>query len=170
MVPQRILIIGISGAGKSTLARMLGERFQLPITHLDNLAHEPGWIPKDDVAIKTSLAALAAQPRWVTDGNYHRLSASLRARADWFIFLDYSTPYAICQVVKRFLSHHLKLRQRPDLAPGFQEELSWSFLRWVWRWRRDSRPKWVNELAQHPAEKVHIFTSRGALMRWVNSL
>jgi adenylate kinase family enzyme len=33
--PKRIAIIGCCGAGKSTLARILGEKLNLPVIHLD---------------------------------------------------------------------------------------------------------------------------------------
>ena len=34
---HKVLIVGCGGAGKSTLARAMGERFGLPIVHLDRL-------------------------------------------------------------------------------------------------------------------------------------
>ncbi|MCA3244435.1 MAG: AAA family ATPase [Alphaproteobacteria bacterium] len=170
MQPQRIFIVGTSGAGKSTLAQMLGKRFQLPVIHLDNLAHEPGWILKNETAIAASFHELAEQPRWVVDGVYFTLATTLRQRADWLIFLDYGTLFSLRQVIQRHLLHRLKLRTRADLAPGFEERLTWDFLFWVWRWRRDKRQRWVDELAQYPAEKVLCFTSRRELMRWFKQL
>ncbi|MHA0035162.1 hypothetical protein [Deinococcus sp. PESE-13] len=41
---QRLLMVGTPGAGQSTLAKKLAERTGLPLTHLDELSWDPGWV------------------------------------------------------------------------------------------------------------------------------
>jgi len=40
---MKIAVIGYSGAGKSTLARVLGERFGIPVLHFDTVQFTPNW-------------------------------------------------------------------------------------------------------------------------------
>lgn len=167
---QRILILGMSGAGKSTLARTLGKQFQLPVTHLDNLAHHPGWTMKTDATIRQSFAKVAAQKSWVADGNFFRLSRPLRQRAQLIIFLDFGTLYCLGQILRRYLLHRFGLQRRKDLAPGLDDAISWPFLQWVWRWRRDNRQKWWDELAKYPPQQVKIFRNRRQVKRWLGQL
>ncbi len=43
---QRVVVLGPSGSGKSTLARKLGDRIGVPVFHLDQAYHRPGWQPQ----------------------------------------------------------------------------------------------------------------------------
>ncbi len=43
---KKILIIGCGGSGKSTLARQMGEKFALPVVHLDKIYWLPNWVKK----------------------------------------------------------------------------------------------------------------------------
>jgi adenylate kinase family enzyme len=170
MIPKRILVLGMSGAGKSTLAHKLGLKFNLPVTHLDNMAHHPGWTMKTDTTIRRSFQVLANQPKWVANGNYFRLSTTLRKRAELIIFLDFGTLYCLQQILRRYVLHKLGLQRRKDLAAGFDDAITWPFLQWVWRWRRDNRRKWAEELKNYPSQRVKIFTTRRDLNRWLKSL
>ena len=42
---NRISIVGGSGTGKSTLAKMLSQKFNLPVVHLDSINYLPNWEP-----------------------------------------------------------------------------------------------------------------------------
>lgn len=41
---MKIAILGTSGSGKSTLAKRLGERYGLPVLHMDTVHFLPGWV------------------------------------------------------------------------------------------------------------------------------
>ncbi|MEP2829982.1 AAA family ATPase [Parvibaculum sp.] len=67
---QRILLIGSPGSGKSTLARALGRRFGLPVTHLDRLWWQPGWVELGAGKFRPLVEEAVAKDKWVIDGNY----------------------------------------------------------------------------------------------------
>ncbi|MFS0491278.1 hypothetical protein [Leadbetterella byssophila] len=52
---ERICIIGPSSSGKSTLAQALGEKFDLKVCFLDQMAHVPGtqWKRREDAEFRS---------------------------------------------------------------------------------------------------------------------
>ena len=40
------MIVGQPGSGKSTLARLMGEKTDLPVIHVDRIHHLPGWVER----------------------------------------------------------------------------------------------------------------------------
>ncbi|WP_218106970.1 hypothetical protein [Micromonospora haikouensis] len=112
---RRILVVGSSGAGKSTLARAVAGRLDLPLVHLDRHYWRPGWIAPDHAVWRTTVAALAAEPAWVMDGNYGS-SLDLRLpRADLLVLVDLPWPLCLARVVRRRWAR--RSSGRPDLPP-----------------------------------------------------
>lgn len=64
------MILGPPGAGKSTLARLLAEKWKLPVFHLDKIYWKPNWIPSEITEFKERCLKLAQDEYWVMDGNY----------------------------------------------------------------------------------------------------
>lgn len=153
---QRILVIGSGGAGKSTLARRLGERLVLPVIHLDACYWRAGWVetPKDEWG--ATVATLAAEPRWVMDGNYGgTLEPRVRA-ADTIVFLDLPRVLCAWRVLRRWRTYHG--RTRPDMADGCPEQMSLEFLQWIWTYPATRRPGVLRLLESVRDEKrvVHL--------------
>lgn len=141
---QRILIIGCGGAGKSTLAKQLGEQLSLPVHHLDRLYWRPGWTPAPADEWRRVQQSLCNTPRWIIEGNYGSTMDLRLAACDTVIFLDYPRRVCLWRVIKRFLIY--RGRARPDMTEGCPERLTWEFLRWIWRYRREYRPKILAKL------------------------
>ncbi|NBV54692.1 MAG: hypothetical protein EBR79_03155 [Proteobacteria bacterium] len=169
VAPQRIVIMGMSGAGKSTLAAAVGERLGVPYYHLDNIYHLPGWVARPEDEVRREFTALAEQEKWVVDGNFFRLTGSFRQRADVLVFLDYPRWYCMAQVLLRFVRHHSGWQRRVDLAAGFEEKFSFSFLWWVWNWQSTNRPRWLAELENFRRKCVRL-RSRKETARWLETL
>jgi adenylate kinase family enzyme len=133
---QRIVILGNGGSGKSTLARLLGERLNLPIVHLDKLFWEPDWAEPDAEQFRDRVREAVAGDTWVCEGNYARRTFDLRLpRADLVIWLD--TPRLTC--FRRVLLRTLGNQPRPDRADGCEERLDIEFLKFVWTFDRGYR-------------------------------
>ncbi len=156
--PQRIVILGRSGGGKSTLARALGARLDLPVIHIDSLFWKPGWTTGPREEFRRDLAAALAGDRWITDGNFSNSFDLRLPRADLIIWIEQPRLLCIRRALMRVARHYG--RARPDLAPGCPERLDWEFLRYIWNFDRDIRPKIMAGIAEYGAG-VEVMTLRG---------
>ena len=52
---RRVMVMGPCGSGKSTLARRIGGLLDLPVTHMDQLRHGPGWVERSQVVFEADL-------------------------------------------------------------------------------------------------------------------
>ncbi|MFJ1538587.1 hypothetical protein ACIODS_08605 [Micromonospora chalcea] len=98
---RRILVVGASGAGKSTLAGDLARRLDLPLIHLDRHYWRPGWTAPTADGFRAEVAALAARPAWVMDGNYASTLDSRLPRADLLVLCDTSRTRCLIRIVRR---------------------------------------------------------------------
>lgn len=168
---RRIVILGSAGSGKSTLARLIGVRLGLPVVHLDTLFWEPGWVQPEDEAFRARVAGAIAGDAWITEGNYSRQTFDLRLpRADRVIWLE--VPRLVC--VWRVLLRGLRGGRRPDLPEGCDETLDRAyldFLRYVWNFNRDVRPRIATELqARGPDVPVTRLRGRADIAAFLASL
>jgi adenylate kinase family enzyme len=113
---NRIMVVGNAGAGKSTLTRRLGGKLALPVIHLDSYFWRPGWQIPDAQAWRQRLAALAALPAWVMDGNYINTFDIRMPRADGLVWLDHPRGICMRRVLMRTITGYG--RTRSDLAEG----------------------------------------------------
>jgi adenylate kinase family enzyme len=133
----RVAVIGSGGAGKSAFAAELGRRLGVEVIHLDRLYWRPGWVPTPREEWRALQRDLVARPDWIIDGNYGATLDLRLAVADVVVFLDVPPPVAVAGILKRWL----RQRGRCVQAPGCPEHFDAEFLRWAWRYRRDSRPR-----------------------------
>lgn len=144
---NRVLIVGCSGAGKTSLALKLGALVGLPIVHLDREFWQPGWAEPSMAVWRHNVEELAAQPRWIMDGEY-RNSLDLRMpRADTIIFLDMPRWLSLTRVARRTVRTFGKTRR--DMAPGCQERFDWAFLKYIWNYQHKVRPRLCAKLAEY---------------------
>ena len=155
---MKIAILGFSGCGKSTLARLLGEKHQLPVLHLDSVHFEAGWVEKErSVELAEVQAFLDSHDGWVIDGNYSNLEQQRRlAEADQIILLELNRFICLWRVLKRWLSY--RGSTRPDMAADCNEKIDGEFLRWVLFIGRNAKKKAMyNSIAQsYPHKCIRI--------------
>ena len=165
----RVLVIGSGGAGKSTLARRLAERTGLPAVHLDRLYWRPGWESTPPEEWDGTVARLAAEPRWIMDGNYGRTLGPRLAAADTVVLLDYPRLLCLWRATRRWLTY--RGRTRADMAPGCDEQLSLEFVRWIWSYpRRGRRTALARIAAADPAPRLVVLRSPAEAERWLASV
>ena len=152
---RRVAVVGPGGAGKSTFARELGRRLDLPVVHLDEHFWKPGWTPTPRAQWRALQAELLAGDRWVADGNYGATFDVRFERADTVIVL--APPRLVC--VAGALRRSVGSRGRAIQAPGCRERIDLGFLRWIWRYRADSRPRLDAALDRH-RERLRVVELR----------
>jgi adenylate kinase family enzyme len=144
---NRIIVLGSSGSGKSTLSRRIGELLDMEVIHLDSYYWQPNWVATPEAEWKAKVAELLERDRWVMDGNYQS-SLELRVGyADTLIFIDQSRWVCLWRCIKRFATY--RGENRPELAEGCNEKIDLDFLKWIWNYPRDVKPKIKSLLEQH---------------------
>jgi adenylate kinase family enzyme len=136
---QRVLVMGSSGSGKSTFARQLANRTGLPFVSLDALYWQPGWQPSEPEPFGLRVKEAACAPRWVMDGNYTKFGELRRERADTVIWFDLPRYVCMSGIMTRIIGSYGRVR--PEMAPGCPERIDFEFLRYVWTYRQQQRPK-----------------------------
>jgi len=151
---DRILVFGRGGAGKSVFARALGARVGAEVIELDRLFWSDSLEPLTAEAWAERQASLAAEPRWVMDGDlgpYDVLEPRLR-RADTVAVLDLPLWLCVWRAWRRG-------RERSD------------FWAWTLRWRRACQPKGLRAVGDTaPEADLVVLTDRGAVERWLSNL
>ena len=129
-IMQRVLVIGISGAGKSTFSRALAARTGLPLIHLDQHFHQPGWTMPPRAVWRATVADLTQREAWVMDGNYGSTFDLRMPRADTLIWFEHPRLRCIRRALSRVIVYRGQVR--PDMAPGCPERLDLEFIRYIW--------------------------------------
>ena len=163
---KRVLLVGCGGAGKSTMARAMGERFSLPVVHLDRLWWLPGWehISREEFDEKLSIEL--KKPEWIIEGNYSRTFAMRLKSADFCILLDLDTAACLKSAYARWETY--RGRSRPDMTEGCEERVDPEFEQWILDFKRDVFPGMLEILNEGGVEH-RIFTSREEAYAWLDS-
>jgi adenylate kinase family enzyme len=152
---QRVAIVGPGGAGKTTFARQLGECTQLPVIHLDEHYWKPGWEPTPRDEWRAKQEQLLAADKWIVDGNYGGTLETRLPRADTVIVFAIARTRCVARAFLRSVRH----RGRAIQAEGCPERVDREFLRWIWRFPRDSKPRLDVALHEH-AQHAQVVTFR----------
>lgn len=149
---HRVLILGSPGAGKSTFAKKLAAQPGLPLTHLDDLYWETGWVNVQREVWLGRLQEALDGENWIIDGNYGSTLEIRAARADTVIFLV--PPREIC--TWRMLWRELS-GKHPHIS-GLKPRLpEWEFVRYTWAF-----PSKVNRMLEVLAQNqpLQVFLIR----------
>jgi len=150
---ERILVLGSSGSGKSIFAQQLGEKLEIEVIHLDSYYWKPNWTATPDQEWEEKISRLLEKDLWVMDGNYPS-SLPLRMKyADTIIFLDFGSLKCLWRCVRRYFKY--KGMNRPELASGCNEKIDKDFLKWIWYYPRDIKPKIV-DMVRNAKDKTII--------------
>ena len=145
---QRIAVIGCGGAGKTFIATRLATKHGLPLIHADELVYR-GGVLQPEAQWQAELNARTDEDAWVIDAMKLSILEYRVARADTVVFLD--LPRRSC---------YLGLGQRGKWR---RDIVNPQFLRWIWRFPRDVRPRVFEILQRHSGTTyVVVLKSRRA--------
>jgi adenylate kinase family enzyme len=166
---RRALVIGSGGAGKSTLAARLAERTGLPLIHLDALYWSAGWTEPSKEEWAHKVGELTSGAQWIMDGNYGGTLDRRLAACDTAIFLDLPRILCLWRVLSRRVRFHG--RARPDMLEGCPERLTWQFIRWIWSYPVERRPKILQRLSSlRPDQRAIILRSTPEVEDFLRSI
>jgi adenylate kinase family enzyme len=161
---DRIAIIGCGGSGKSHLARTLGSALGITPAHLDGLYYDQNWKPLDQERFAELQRDLAAEPRWIIDGNYASTLPIRLQAADTVIFLDLPGWVCLWGVLQRRLRHGGGQHQ----AIGVYDRITWDFIRYILGYRKKMAPRVRALIASHAGHaQVTALRSRAAARRYL---
>lgn len=167
---MKIAVIGYSGAGKSTLARALGERYGIPVLHVDQVYWAPGWQERDREEANRIVHEFMEKPQWIIDGNYTKFEYERRlAETDEIIFLEFHCLTCFFRAWKRFLQY--RGQTRVDMGEGCLEKMDLEFMQWLlWKGRKRQKEKWLEAGLNKYLEKVTILKSQREIDRYLEGL
>ena len=160
---KRISIIGGSGTGKTTLSNSLGKVLNIPVCHLDGFCYFENWEMRDKKERDNLILEKISEDRWIIDGTYNTTLETRLKRSDLIIYLDYSTFAQLKGVFKRFFKNHGKEKEE---IPGCKERMVPDFFWFVVKWRKNKRPKTIQQLESVDKEKLLVFKNRKELNKW----
>ncbi|MDV4149290.1 DNA topology modulation protein [Clostridium sp. AL.422] len=165
---DRVIIIGCGGSGKSTLSRVLSEKTNLPVVHLDKLFWREGWVNISREEFKILLREELKKDKWIIDGNYDSTIKERLNRCDTVIYLDYPRRTCLFGVVKRFITNYGKVR--PDMTEGCPEKIHLEFIKWIWNFNKVHRDKFYKILKEEKGKEIYIFRNRKECNEFIKKL
>jgi adenylate kinase family enzyme len=166
---QKILILGSGGAGKSTLARELEKILNIEIIHLDALYWRVGWVETAKDKWQIIIQDLIQHESWIMDGNYTNTLDLRLSVADTGIFLDFPRLLCLFRVIQRRWQYAGK--SRPDMASGCPERLTWEFLKYIWAYPVNRRPKILERLSKlQQNQQVFILRNRQEVREFLQNI
>lgn len=122
---QRIVVVGTSGSGKTTTASRIAQRLGIHHVELDALHWEPDWTPAPLDVFRERVARALNGDAWAVDGNYSKVRDIVWSRTDTVVWLDYTLPVIMGQLVWRTLR---RVFTREELWSGNRESLRTTLL------------------------------------------
>lgn len=157
---MRVSVVGSSGSGKTTLGKALAARLDVPYVELDSIFHQQNWTGLPDDEFRARVSEVVAAESWVVDGNYGVVRPIVLERATTVVWLDYSRPRVMQQVIRRSVSRAVTRR---ELWNGNRED----FREWIradhpirWAWTHHARKRVEYEARYREPQLAHLDVNR----------
>ena len=98
--PRRVLVVGNRGSGRGNIAKLISERFSLPLIEIER--EQAAFAKSDEAAAwRDHVRRLAEGAEWVMTGNDITTFDLRVPRADWFIWVDLPISTCALAVLRR---------------------------------------------------------------------
>lgn len=168
---KRILIIGNAGSGKTTFAKVLAEKTNLPLIHLDKLFWCGEWEHLSREEFDDVLQKELDKPEWIIDGNFSRTLPHRLEYADTVFYFDLPTITCLWGSTVRVIKNYGKTRD--DMGgncPEYFDKQKASLYKAIFSFNRTHRKKYRKLLGEQNNKNVVIFKSRKQAYSYLNSL
>jgi adenylate kinase family enzyme len=173
-VTLRVSVVGSSGAGKTTTGKAIATRLAIPFVELDSIFHQPGWTELPAEEFQARVRDAVSGDAWVVDGNYAVVRPIVLERATTVVWLDYSRPRVMQQVIRRSVTRGLTRR---ELWNGNREDpRDWLAaehpIRWAWTHHARKRDEYEARYGSPELAHldVHRFRAPRETRMWLESL
>lgn len=166
---MKIFITGSVGSGKTTLARLVGERFSLPVWELDSVVYcvddsQTGNHKRPPEERDALFAEAMAAPDWVMEDAGRSLFESAWRAADQLVLLEPSPLVRDFRILRRWIRQRTG-KEMCNYRPN------WEMLRMMFRWRRQydsGRDNLRDRLAGY--ENLVCLRTTKEVQRWLDRL
>ena len=168
---KRILIIGNAGSGKTTFAKVLAEKTNLPLIHLDKLFWCGEWEHLSREEFDDVLQKELDKPEWIIDGNFSRTLPHRLEYADTVFYFDLPTITCLWGSTVRVIKNYGKTRD--DMGgncPEYFDKQKASLYKAIFLFNRTHRKKYRKLLGEQNNKNVVIFKSRKQANRYLKEL
>ena len=129
------MVYGVTGSGKSIAAKRVAAQTGLPLTLVDELTWQPGWVPVAEDRQREMFKRVVAMDSWILDTAYGAWLDVVLPRVELIVALDYPRWFSLQRLVRRTLTRSIDKRL---VCNGNTESLRGlygrdSILRWHFR-------------------------------------
>lgn len=150
---KKIIVIGCPGSGKSTVSRVLHNKTDIPLYHLDMMYWNADKTTVEKSVFLERLSAVLEKDKWIIDGNYGSTMELRMAACDTVIFLDYPLDVCLEGIKER------RGKPRSDM-PWIETEEDAEFIEFVKSYNEHQKPKVIELLKKYSDKNIVIFKSR----------
>ena len=165
---NKIIVIGCPGSGKTTLSKLLAQKLNLPLIHLDKIQWLGDWVCIRGEDFDNILREEMKKPQWIIDGNYNRTIPMRLKQCDTVIYLDYPTYVCFFSALKRVIKNYGKVRD--DMGGNCKERFDPAFFWFILNFARKNRKKYHKLLNEADGKKIIILKSRKEAENFLGSI
>lgn len=168
---KRVLIIGNNASGKTTMAKILAEKLNLPLVHLDRLYWRDNWEHATNEEFDRLLKNELEKSEWIIDGNIKRTLPTRLKYCDTVIYLDFPSWFCVLNAIRRLIQNYGK--SRSDVGGNCEEKLDWNafqFIHSIWQFNRKNRQNFYDLLEQAKNVKVIFLKNRKQVKKFLNEV
>lgn len=163
---MRIHIIGESGAGKTYTARIINQKYNIPIYDLDD-AQFDNTVRKrrSNTARNKILNSWIKKDSWIIEGCYHLWVDNSFEKADYIFYLSPNLLKRSTRIIKRFIKRKLNIEPSKGETIKSIYKLIMSYVKVGKIQRRET----LEKLTKYK-NKTYIVKSTGEILKILNSL